>query len=114
MFGLIPAYAGRTLADIEMRAGHGAHPRLRGADTGVFTRQLHAVGSSPLTRGGRGMICVASRRLGLIPAYAGRTEPQVGKRLACPAHPRLRGADSLGLICLTQILGSSPLTRGGR
>ena len=51
--------------------------------------------------------------LGLIPAYAGRTTPQVSSYWALGAHPRLRGADRFFHAAAPEVDGSSPLTRGG-
>ncbi len=90
-----------------------AHPRLRGADAGIWIAAGAFCGSSPLTRGGRvtsiNHKCV--RRL--IPAYAGRTLGSVNAAAGCGAHPRLRGADRRRRWCLSLLHGSSPLTRGG-
>ena len=36
---------------------------------------------------------------GLIPAYAGRTVKELLEALGDSAHPRLRGADTVGLLC---------------
>ena len=71
--GLIPAYAGRTLAGCLVCAVSQAHPRLRGADYGNRPTGARERGSSPLTRGGRYRGWVIERGRGLIPAYAGRT-----------------------------------------
>ena len=73
--GLIPAYAGRTYFDCDFRRVHRAHPRLRGADQFWQYRRETTRGSSPLTRGGRLYRYRPLWSLGLIPAYAGRTNP---------------------------------------
>ena len=70
-------------------------------------------GSSPLTRGGLVSLLLLRSRVGLIPAYAGRTLLTVVCLPKNRAHPRLRGADVEGLVRLWSCLGSSPLTRGG-
>ena len=92
--GLIPAYAGRTLP----RAGHScisrAHPRLRGADLSPCRACYPSWGSSPLTRGGLASIRDRGRKMGLIPAYAGRTLHRPTPWNEHRAHPRLRGADT--------------------
>ena len=69
-----------------------AHPRSRGENSEILSGHYRPSGSSPLTRGkhqGGGLGC---RRLGLIPAHAGKTErdPYSDETLS----------------------GSSPLTRG--
>ena len=73
--GLIPAYAGRTPPPIQTGGQHTAHPRLRGADSFSFPFLGAFPGSSPLTRGGLRLVDTVESRNGLIPAYAGRTEP---------------------------------------
>ena len=52
LVGLIPAYAGRTVDVYHVSSWIGAHPRLRGADSGQVSLKLLKRGSSPLTRGG--------------------------------------------------------------
>ena len=71
--GLIPAYAGSTLATISTAHISTAHPRLRGEHICFSIALTAAAGSSPLTRGARddtGRLRVSVR---LIPAYAGST-----------------------------------------
>ena len=75
--GLIPAHAGKT--HLRLRAGRHtpAHPRSRGENDHVAEFLAATPGSSPLTRGkrcgGRGF----GRALGLIPAHAGKTLPDM-------------------------------------
>ncbi len=92
-FGLIPAYAGRTVVWGLRRRRWWAHPRLRGADHVATWRFACCWGSSPLTRGGLidSARDAAERRL--IPAYAGRTFLGCFLMQDSRAHPRLRGAD---------------------
>ena len=75
---------------------------------------LDKMGSSPLTRGGPARQVRLSRRLRLIPAYAGRTLALPLTNFATAAHPRLRGADEIIDAVDPATKGSSPLTRGGR
>ncbi|EEI78898.1 hypothetical protein HMPREF0308_0800 [Corynebacterium striatum ATCC 6940] len=73
LIGLIPAYAGRTLVLLMGGSSARAHPRLRGADSTLGFTRWNAMGSSPLTRGGRPNHQRGDRIPRLIPAYAGRT-----------------------------------------
>ncbi len=91
----------------------GAHPRLRGADALQALAWVAGVGSSPLTRGGQFLEAFFNARVGLIPAYAGRTPVWIRSFQAAGAHPRLRGADEGLLKAVALVPGSSPLTRGG-
>ena len=70
---LIPAHAGKTPTPRSRESPPAAHPRSRGENYGVtcFTHQV--AGSSPLTRGKRGLLVGDRERLGLIPAHAGKT-----------------------------------------
>ena len=72
------------------------------------------MGSSPLTRGGRGKLLGSKLMMGLIPAYAGRTRVCGCSGGLGRAHPRLRGADPRLEDASKANSGSSPLTRGGR
>ncbi len=93
--GLIPAYAGRTSTLGVTLVETGAHPRLRGADVHLLLHFQLRDGSSPLTRGGLRVDLSHFGLLGLIPAYAGRTERILTHAETRGAHPRLRGADTM-------------------
>ena len=69
-------------------------------------------GSSPLTRGKvtlHPLWWVSSR---IIPAYAGKSMPVLGRNAVGRDHPRLRGEKVDSLVLPGVRLGSSPLTRG--
>ena len=74
---LIPAHAGKTLADRELRRGPGAHPRSRGENVSTEGMRSTASGSSPLTRGKLTLQALDVALLGLIPAHAGKTGGRV-------------------------------------
>ena len=90
--GLIPAHAGKTLQVSRVEDGPRAHPRSRGENARSCTSCGMVAGSSPLTRGKRGI------RMGA---------PTVGG-----AHPRSRGENALMTFVAFGVWGSSPLTRG--
>ena len=92
--GLIPAHAGKTLADGEPRRGPGAHPRSRGENATNRLSQISAGGSSPLTRGKRSTVILFSNLTGLIPAHAGKTWSLPPAGAGGRAHPRSRGENS--------------------
>ena len=48
----------------------------------------------------------------LIPAHAGKTNPNTRKKRICRAHPRSRGENVAGSQVGPVLHGSSPLTRG--
>ena len=70
------------------------------------------MGSSPLTRGKRGLHRPGPARAGLIPAHAGKTSGAVPRLAPTRAHPRSRGENSRKASWVLIEAGSSPLTRG--
>ena len=112
--GLIPAHAGKTYRYRQTKRLSGAHPRSRGENSTRPRVLRGVVGSSPLTRGKHQGGGRRRRRMGLIPAHAGKT---VLARLGgadAEAHPRSRGENTLPSWPPTPCEGSSPLTRGKR
>ena len=69
-------------------------------------------GSSPLTRGKRGIASTLSGAMGLIPAHAGKTPGPVEWYTRAWAHPRSRGENTSMSAIVSKSPGSSPLTRG--
>ena len=110
--GLIPAHAGKTLTDRQNAAPARAHPRSRGENDAGYQPEQVAEGSSPLTRGKRGLKALADGLCGLIPAHAGKTSrPRLRSRRP-RAHPRSRGENIKSAVGSVIDWGSSPLTRG--
>ena len=89
--GLIPAHAGKTCWLFFCELQSGAHPRSRGENLRMPSREPSAKGSSPLTRGKPGRSCLSTRAVGLIPAHAGKTSGAVQVPASVGAHPRSRG-----------------------
>ena len=110
--GLIPAHAGKTTSGDHPTHEPRAHPRSRGENSGVPSIRPTAPGSSPLTRGKRGIIKGGDSAARLIPAHAGKTARTDTTRARRRAHPRSRGENKNFWSTVLQPLGSSPLTRG--
>ena len=89
-----------------------AHPRLRGEHRWKIPLSSLMRGSSPLTRGARGVLAFCEVASGLIPAYAGSTSLYISESSMVSAHPRLRGEHGSVRRIWTRWTGSSPLTRG--
>ena len=70
---LIPAWAGKTGIRASMATKPGAHPRVGGENRVYRIQPNNATGSSPRGRGKRRGYYDASRAVGLIPAWAGKT-----------------------------------------
>ena len=71
--GLIPAHAGKTHPRACRALDTRAHPRSRGENNLARARRDKPGGSSPLTRGKRGVAGCAGGGCRLIPAHAGKT-----------------------------------------
>ena len=70
---LIPAHAGKTNHDEVKAVAVEAHPRSRGENGVSIASEPDHAGSSPLTRGKHPGRRERRRRVGLIPAHAGKT-----------------------------------------
>ena len=70
------------------------------------------VGSSPRMRGTLAQSSRAARVGGIIPAYAGNTNPRQLKRFSARDHPRVCGEHALFLFPKGDSTGSSPRMRG--
>ena len=112
MEGLIPAHAGKTHEGRTRRDDLEAHPRSRGENTPAALSRVKVNGSSPLTRGKLDVLSADHPERRLIPAHAGKTDrpdPWASQRAA---HPRSRGENCAWRSAISDIRGSSPLTRG--
>ena len=110
--GLIPAHAGKTSRSPALPSIPGAHPRSRGENLPVLSALETMMGSSPLTRGKRKGRDLRDGGAGLIPAHAGKTRTDHGRRNRPRAHPRSRGENCRPPSSVSRAKGSSPLTRG--
>ncbi len=91
---LIPAHAGKTGSHRRTDRWCRAHPRSRGENSARRRFALRAPGSSPLTRGKRGLLPRRAARSRLIPAHAGKTRHSWARRVGRAAHPRSRGENT--------------------
>ena len=109
---IIPAYAGSTGGCWPESSKSRDHPRIRGEHTYANMEQESILGSSPHTRGARGLCRLGGELPGIIPAYAGST----GSRRSAPPrwwdHPRIRGEHGGVPRPRGAPDGSSPHTRG--
>ena len=89
--GIIPAYAGSTIA-LHMSVGHlPDHPRIRGEHPDDVDSLDDVDGSSPHTRGAQTSFTDPGPAPGIIPAYAGSTSLWRKSGNRQPDHPRIRG-----------------------
>ena len=109
---LIPARAGKTGCQPQVRHLPWAHPRSRGENVVLQEGGEADQGSSPLARGKPHTPVPPGPRGGLIPAHAGKT---LCDRLGAGVsgdHPRSRGENYVRREPMQPHQGSSPLTRG--
>ena len=119
LVGIIPAYAGSTMAVVNERLRGKDHPRVCGEHPrvcGEHPRDIgvrHIVlGSSPRMRGALGHIDEVRPRKGIIPAYAGSTDSNSWRRSRGQDHPRVCGEHQAALRVARRFEGSSPRMRG--
>ena len=110
--GIIPAYAGSTIAGVLITGVLPDHPRIRGEHPAGRLRKIRVRGSSPHTRGAHGDAAGGRHRLGIIPAYAGSTGSPTTPNTCSADHPRIRGEHGAAEALTNVLDGSSPHTRG--
>ena len=110
--GIIPAYAGSTRPWSRSPGGSRDHPRIRGEHLRGGPALGLPLGSSPHTRGARGLARPRLAEHPIIPAYAGSTTGSVGFVTSHWDHPRIRGEHREWARSRNTAAGSSPHTRG--
>ena len=88
------------------------HPRVCGEHQNVRFSDDWDGGSSPRMRGTLRRAFRKFRRLGIIPAYAGNTQPVSPCRQCNRDHPRVCGEHDPLVPSVCDVLGSSPRMRG--
>ena len=73
ILGIIPAHAGNTFDDSQVKSDFGDHPRACGEHATVTTVPGSTLGSSPRMRGTRVLNIGRVLTTGIIPAHAGNT-----------------------------------------
>ena len=110
--GIIPAYAGNTLAAQSSKSSTGDHPLVCGEHMVADTLERHGGGSSPRMRGTRSPHVERRNGRGIIPAYAGNTWC-VSRTYEIPwDHPRVCGEHRHVNPAVCEHVGSSPRMRG--
>ena len=112
--GIIPAYAGSTLASSRDSPASRDHPRIRGEHPPRWVQPDAYRGSSPHTRGAQALFLTELGDRRIIPAYAGSTWSRSTCRPSPRDHPRIRGEHMPLTRVRTMSSGSSPHTRGAR
>ena len=110
--GIIPAYAGNTVAMWWRSARPWDHPRICGEHFQDFTAPSPSGGSSPHMRGTLIAVRDVACPIRIIPAYAGNTQSPRRTRIRWRDHPRICGEHRIPPYYLAQVEGSSPHMRG--
>ena len=111
-YGITPAYAGKSYAQRNFAHNSWDHPRVCGEKSQSTSASPRALGSPPRMRG-KGVKQSNSRiRMGITPAYAGKS-----KGFGCAAtqdwdHPRVCGEKPGTVFSVFSIAGSPPRMRG--
>ena len=110
--GLIPAWAGKTGSSTVVSVSSAAHPRVGGENPTGRSGTPRAPGSSPRGRGKRRTRLPEGRRLGLIPAWAGKTHGVAARVLDPQAHPRVGGENGASALIARAVRGLIPAWAG--
>ena len=109
---IIPARAGFTHRESDLRRDQPDHPRSRGVYRFLAVTDVEGLGSSPLARGLRSATQRPAARRRIIPARAGFTASATWWWRSRTDHPRSRGVYGGGRVWRRRGWGSSPLARG--
>ena len=110
--GIIPALAGNTMCCWTKSSCGKDHPRSRGEYVHQSGPVPAGPGSSPLSRGIPGARLQPLSMIRIIPALAGNTSTTPANIALRGDHPRSRGEYVAGGVVLSEVEGSSPLSRG--
>ena len=89
--GIIPACAGNTSHSAVSLRVRRDHPRMCGEHLGPAAHVGAAPGSSPHVRGTPLTMLAQQGATGIIPACAGNTQTQTGRKVRSGDHPRMCG-----------------------
>ena len=81
--GITPAYAGKSIQTFQFVQYHRDHPRVCGEKLSISSAHISQTGSPPRMRGKAPGICKDLERVGITPAYAGKS----ARRQAGPPGP---------------------------
>ena len=109
---IIPAYAGNTPKRRSVAPRSRDHPRVCGEHRPAISKLTRALGSSPRMRGTRYRMVFATPVCGIIPAYAGNTQPFDDAWTDLEDHPRVCGEHGAVREPICRKTGSSPRMRG--
>ena len=110
--GITPAYAGKSVTQPHTSVFPRDHPRLCGEKPVDHGDSVHSRGSPPPMRGKVLQCGICGRKVGITPAYAGKSRRRLFRGERCEDHPRLCGEKEADVQFLWHPLGSPPPMRG--
>ena len=111
-FGITPAYAGKSKHYAPTCRLRRDHPRVCGEKHKRPCACLYSGGSPPRMRGKVHRVHQELCRVGITPAYAGKSFTSVFTSLEVQDHPRVCGEKRTNLSTSPVIIGSPPRMRG--
>ena len=109
---ITPAYAGKSKRRALPALSPGDHPRMCGEKlSDLFFCSIHS-GSPPRMRGKEVKTLLHFNRVGITPAYAGKSRQALPAVLQTGDHPRVCGEKSGVAIRTSAFRGSPPRMRG--
>ena len=112
IFGITPAYAGKSLTEKQKAVFGKDHPRLCGEKTEDVFDLPPQTGSPPPMRGKAKLRHFHRFKMRITPAYAGKRKICQYLRKLFQDHPRLCGEKSTKSSCPLMQMGSPPPMRG--
>ncbi len=110
--GITPAYAGKRVQIPEYLGGGRDHPRVCGEKIRAIFKMAFSLGSPPRMRGKVKKTVLDLSRLGITPAYAGKSASLNVLTLVFRDHPRVCGEKVGADVGVLNDLGSPPRMRG--
>ena len=112
IWGITPAYAGKSPAQVRLLRCKRDHPRIRGEKKVRTASWVKKRGSPPHTRGKGDQGQDVSVPSGITPAYAGKSASRNWLMSMDMDHPRIRGEKQRAYREANREKGSPPHTRG--
>ena len=112
LYGITPAYAGKSWARTRAFPSCWDHPRLCGEKSAGIAYSCRAVGSPPPMRGKGVVVPAQIHDVGITPAYVGKSTAAVRPPRRRRDHPRLCGEKRRCLGAFQSLLGITPAYAG--
>ena len=109
---ITPAYAGKRITLSRTVDKPSDHPRVCGEKKKRSAPSARSSGSPPRMRGKGRPTAYRSRKRGITPAYAGKSERIARDTKIIEDHPRVCGEKAVSVALTTRLPGSPPRMRG--